>query len=88
MSFALLAIVGGALAFKAKFTDFPICTTSLNSYVAANPAKTSCTIFDHWITTNVQKPVSYYTTTADDDLDCFVGATPLPCNASTFLVHE
>jgi hypothetical protein len=63
LSFALLAIVGGALAFKAKYQESPIC------YTTAIAAATCGTTVTFSVPTNVAAHVitSSYTTPAVAD---------------------
>jgi hypothetical protein len=72
LSFALLAVVGGALAFKAKFTE-PLCyRTTVNP--GSNPL---CSVSSLIKTTDDIFPNfgSYFTTTPQDLSPTYVGLT-------------
>ena len=66
MSLTLLAIVGGALAFKAKFTPEKMCTTTTTSITGTF---TACPNLDFWAKT-ANGTTTYYTTAPDPQLDC------------------
>lgn len=81
LSFALLAIVGGALAFKARFST-PLCYTT--EYIAGS--KTTCTLLTGFEFDNRPIPSTFYTTTPVAILGeeiCFTNNIPLPCNTWT-----
>jgi hypothetical protein len=92
MSLALFAVVGGALAFKAKFNKQPMCTTLTTRYDGVTPTKTSCPVDTQWGFID-QGATIYYTTTQDAvDVCSFNDGTPvrkpLPCFNSTTLIAE
>jgi len=88
ISLTLLAIVGGALAFKAKFTLEDMCTTSTTFYNGVN--LTSCPIQHSWVL-NMHGTTIFYTTTLEDG-DCLVdfggGIKPVACYNSKTLTSQ
>jgi hypothetical protein len=64
LSLTLLAVVGGALAFKAKF-DIPYCHT-----LDLSGTKTSCPIFDGFKDDPIIGNTTVFTTT-DNNGTCF-----------------
>ena len=87
MSLTLLAIVGGALAFKAKFNTKPMCTTSTSSFGSAHNDLTSCPSVAVW-STQAGGTTTYYTTDQDGG-DCLdIDNNPLSCGISTTLKKE
>ena len=87
LSFALLAVVGGALAFKAKFTKFPYCTTTLGGNT------TACVLVSS--ATSQVGPRFLYTTAQPNGIGGFDCTTiiddeivPLICETPTTLVVE
>lgn len=85
LSFALLAIVGGALAFKARFI-VPLCYTT--QYIAGQ--KTTCpTSTDFRF--EAGNPSTFYTTTPIEILGettCFTNGVGLTCFRSTTSTFE
>ena len=82
MSLTLLAIVGGALAFKAKFQLQEYCTTTTTD-AGPNPV---CPFFDELTTEVVSAHTTYYYTTPDPIQEpCFINGDtePIPCPQST-----
>lgn len=90
MSLTLLAIVGGALAFKAKFQAEPYCTTYTTSIGSNHGNLTSCPSIDDWSTTDVIDDfVTTYYTTLPDGGDCKkANNLPVACGPSTVLTTE
>lgn len=78
---AVLAVVGGALAFKAqKFTYKKIC-------IGTSPAPEDCNILKtNWRTTNIPtETFSYYTHITDGATNC---AAVTDCPTQTYLKPE
>lgn len=81
LSFALLAVVGGALAFKARFST-PLCYTT--EYIASQ--KISCPLLTGLQFDNREVPSTFYTTTPVaivGEETCFTDGNPLPCHTYT-----
>lgn len=80
---AVLAVVGGALAFKAqKFSLKKIC-------IGTGAAKANCQILKaNWTTTDLSDTFSYYTQVADDATDCAVAVTDAGCPTQTYIKPE
>ena len=79
LSLTLLAVVGGALAFKAKFIT-PICTTTTVG-AGANPTCPSPRLYQ------VGGVASIYTTQRFNN-SCTKDGLPLPCLNSTFSIPD
>ena len=85
LSFSLLAIVGGALAFKARFTA-PLCYTT--EYIAGS--KTTCTLLTDF-KFEAGNPSTFYTTTPVVFLGeetCITDNIPLTCKTRTTSTFE
>jgi hypothetical protein len=82
MSLTLLAIVGGALAFKAKFNLQEYCTSTTVEGIGD-----TCPVFDLLKPTNVTPVITVYYTTPDlDRKPCFIGLNddqPIACDGSS-----
>jgi hypothetical protein len=82
MSLTLLAIVGGALAFKAKFDLIPYCTST-----TVEGTGDTCPNYAPCKPTDAAPSITVYYTTADlVDRPCFTGINddqPILCQGST-----
>lgn len=85
LSFALLAIVGGALAFKARFSDFLCYTTQ---YIANS--KTTCPTLTGFKEEELN-PATFYTTTPiviAGESTCITNGKGLTCFSVTTSTFE
>ena len=88
LSFAILAIVGGALAFNAK-NDKHFCTTITNAQASSgnfctfNGAITTCPVAVFSKSVAGTPNFCYTTDVADGNFDCIVNGVTLDCLANT-----